>query len=77
MLTSRGVDVSPARLSISDRAQLIMPYHLLLDKLEEQSLGNSAIGTTLKGIGPVYSDKVARRGIRVGDLMDKKALRYS
>ncbi len=75
MLTSRGVDVSPARLSISDRAQLIMPYHLLLDKLEEQSLGNSAIGTTLKGIGPVYSDKVARRGIRVGDLMDKKAFK--
>ena len=75
MLTSRGVDVSPARLSISDRAQLIMPYHLLLDKLEEQSLGNSAIGTTLKGIGPVYSDKVARRGIRVGDLMDKKTFK--
>jgi adenylosuccinate synthase len=75
MLTSRGVDVSPARLSISDRAQLIMPYHLLLDKLEEKSLGNSAIGTTLKGIGPVYSDKVARRGIRVGDLMDKKAFK--
>jgi adenylosuccinate synthase len=75
MLTSRGVNVSPARLSISDRAQLIMPYHLLLDKLEEQSLGNSAIGTTLKGIGPVYSDKVARRGIRVGDLMDKKTFK--
>jgi adenylosuccinate synthase len=75
MLTSRGVDISPARLSISDRAQLIMPYHLLLDKLEEKSLGNSAIGTTLKGIGPVYSDKVARRGIRVGDLLDKKAFK--
>jgi len=41
MLTSRGVDVSPARLSISDRAQLIMPYHLLLDKLEEKSLATA------------------------------------
>ena len=50
-LNERGVDVSPSRLSISDRAQLIMPYHLLLDKLEEKALGNSAIGTTLKGIG--------------------------
>jgi adenylosuccinate synthase len=72
MLQERGIDVSPSRLSISDRAHLIMPYHLLLDELEEKALGDKAIGTTRKGIGPVYSDKIARRGIRVGDLLDKQ-----
>lgn len=71
MLSGRGVDVSPKRLSVSDRAHLIMPYHLILDELEENALGSNAIGTTKKGIGPVYSDKIARHGIRVGDLMDK------
>ena len=75
MLKERGIDVSPSRLSISDRAHLIMPYHLLLDELEEKALGNKAIGTTRKGIGPVYSDKTARRGIRVGDLLDKQGFK--
>jgi adenylosuccinate synthase len=74
-LTKRGIDASPARLTISDRAHLIMPYHLILDELEERALGDKAIGTTHKGIGPVYSDKIARRGIRVGDLLDKKAFK--
>ena len=74
-LTERGIDASPARLSISDRAHLIMPYHLMLDELEEKALGSKAIGTTRKGIGPVFSDKIARRGIRVGDLLDKKAFK--
>ncbi len=69
MLNQRGVDTS--RLFISDRANLIMPYHLLLDRLEEESRGGKAIGTTLKGIGPVFVDKVARNGIRAGDLLDK------
>jgi adenylosuccinate synthase len=75
MLTSRGIDASPQRLSISDRAHVIMPYHLILDELEEKALGSNAIGTTHKGIGPVYSDKIARHGIRVGDLLDKKAFK--
>jgi adenylosuccinate synthase len=52
-----------------------MPYHLILDELEEKALGANAIGTTHKGIGPVYSDKIARHGIRVGDLLDKKAFK--
>ncbi|WNQ11481.1 adenylosuccinate synthase [Paenibacillus aurantius] len=57
-------------LRISDRAHVIMPYHLLLDKLEEERKGDNKIGTTGKGIGPCYMDKAARNGIRVADLMD-------
>jgi len=68
-LRKHGVDTS--RLFISDRAHLIMPYHTLLDKLEEERRSKEALGTTLRGIGPVFSDKVARLGIRVGDLLDK------
>jgi adenylosuccinate synthase len=75
MLAGRGVDISPKRLTISDRAHLIMPYHLILDELEEKALGANAIGTTRKGIGPVYSDKIARHGLRVGDLQDKKTFK--
>ncbi len=71
-LSQRGVDT--ARLFISDRAHLIMPYHVLLDGLEEESRGGKAIGTTGKGIGPAFSDKAARLGIRAGDLLDKEAL---
>ena len=71
-LDQRGVDT--ARLFISDRANLIMPYHLLLDGLEEESRGGKAIGTTRKGIGPAFADKVARLGIRAGDLLDIEML---
>jgi len=71
-LNQRGVDTS--RLFISDRAHLIMPYHVLLDGLEEESRGGKAIGTTRKGIGPAFADKVARLGIRTGDLLDKEVL---
>ena len=70
ILNKRGVDTSG--LFISDRAHLIMPYHILLDGLEEEARGGKAIGTTRKGIGPAYADKVARLGIRTGDLMDKE-----
>lgn len=61
---------STDNLRISDRAHLIMPYHLLLDGLEEDSKGSNKIGTTRKGIGPCYMDKAARNGIRIADLMD-------
>ena len=71
LLNQRGVDTN--RLFISDRAHLIMPYHILLDGLEEESRGGKAIGTTRRGIGPTYADKVARLGIRAGDLLDKEA----
>ena len=67
-LHNHGVDTN--RLLISDRAHLIMPYHTLLDRLEEERRNKGAIGTTLRGIGPVFADKVARLGIRVGDLLD-------
>ncbi len=71
-LNERGVDTS--RLFISDRAHLIMPYHVLLDGLEEESRGGKALGTTRKGIGPAFADKAARLGIRTGDLLDKQVL---
>jgi len=71
-LNQRGVDTS--RLFISDRAHLIMPYHVLLDGLEEESRGGKALGTTRRGIGPAFADKVARLGIRTSDLLDKEGL---
>ncbi|MCP3775202.1 adenylosuccinate synthase [Paenibacillus sp. MZ04-78.2] len=61
---------STNNLRISDRAHVIMPYHLLLDGLEEERKGDNKIGTTRKGIGPCYMDKAARNGIRIVDLMD-------
>jgi len=72
-LQSKGVAVD--HLFISDRAHLIMPYHLLFDGLEEEARGKGAIGTTKKGIGPAYVDKVGRNGIRAGDLLDKESFR--
>lgn len=72
-LEERGI--STERVFISERAHVIMPYHVLLDRLEEESRGNSAIGTTGRGIGPTYMDKTARMGIRVGDLLDPESLR--
>jgi adenylosuccinate synthase len=65
-LQNRGIDTS--NLYISEQSHVIMPYHTLLDRLEEERRGKGAIGTTLKGIGPVFTDKVARLGIRMGDL---------
>jgi adenylosuccinate synthase len=70
-LKTKGVS-DFSRLYISDRTNLIMPYHTLLESLEEKALGGKAIGTTGKGIGPAYTDKVARLGIRAGDLLDNK-----
>jgi adenylosuccinate synthase len=63
--------VSMNRFFISDRAHLIMPYHLLIDTLEEERLGEKALGTTRRGIGPAFADKIARQGIRTCDLLDK------
>ena len=71
-LNARGIDTS--KLYVSERAHLIMPYHVLLDKLEEQARGASALGTTGRGVGPAYVDKTARAGIRVSDLLDWDAL---
>ena len=62
------------RLHISDKAHLVMPYHVVLDELAEEARGSQAIGTTGKGIGPAYTDKAARTGIRAADLADVEAL---
>jgi adenylosuccinate synthase len=72
-LTARGVDCS--RLIVSGNAHLIMPYHQELDALTERYLGRNKLGTTKRGIGPTYSDKAARVGIRVQDLLDAKIFR--
>ncbi|MFC7319867.1 adenylosuccinate synthase [Halobacillus campisalis] len=67
--------VSTDNLRISNRAHVILPYHLKLDELQEEEKGANKIGTTKKGIGPAYMDKAARTGIRIADLMDKDAFR--
>lgn len=70
-LEARGVPVRE-RLKISVGCPLILPYHVALDNAREKASGAKAIGTTGRGIGPAYEDKVARRGIRIGDLFNKK-----
>ncbi|GKU83864.1 adenylosuccinate synthase [Niallia sp. NCCP-28] len=70
-LHDRGVTTD--NLRISNRAHVILPYHLKLDEVEENSKGDNKIGTTKKGIGPAYMDKAARIGIRMADLLDKEA----
>jgi adenylosuccinate synthase len=72
-LSKRGVDVSAVRLKICEKAHLIMPYHRAIDQAREQFKGAKKIGTTGRGIGPAYEDKVTRRGIRFIDLLDPKA----
>ncbi|MBE9403772.1 adenylosuccinate synthase [Brachybacterium sp. p3-SID1565] len=73
MLTARGVDTSSLRISAN--AHVVAPYHRTLDKVTERFLGKRAIGTTGRGIGPAYMDKVGRLGIRIQDLFDASILR--
>ncbi len=75
ILSETGIRISPKNLQISYSTSLILPVHSLIDKAREEIKGSSKIGTTGRGIGPAYEDKVARRGIRVCDLLDKKLLR--
>jgi len=72
-LAGLGIEIGD-RLVISDKAHVILPYHRDLDLLHEARRGDRKIGTTSRGIGPAYEDKVGRRGIRVGDLFDEAAL---
>ena len=72
-LESRGV--STKNLFVSDRAQVLMPYHRLLDELEERARGDAALDTTRRGVGPAFVDKVARVGVRMADLIEPQALR--
>ena len=71
-LRARGVSVD--NLRISDRAHVVLPYHPEIDRLEETARADDGIGTTLRGNGPAYSDKVGRHGIRVADLIDEETL---
>ncbi|MBA0046235.1 adenylosuccinate synthase [Mycobacterium sp. NPDC050853] len=72
-LEERGIDTG--RLIISADAHLLMPYHVAIDKVTERYLGSKKIGTTGRGIGPCYQDKVARIGIRAADVLDEESLR--
>jgi adenylosuccinate synthase len=74
-LTAKGVLRDPARVRVSGRAHVIHDWHIALDKARDEARAEGAIGTTGRGIGPAYEDKVARRGIRVADLLDPAALR--
>jgi adenylosuccinate synthase len=73
-LFERGIKVDPQRLGLSERAHLIMPYHKAIDIAREKAKGASKIGTTGRGIGPCYEDKVARVGIRAVDLTEPESL---
>ena len=74
-LTKNGISVID-RLQISDACSLVLPIHLLLDKIRENKLQSERIGTTQRGIGPAYEDKIARRAIRISDLRHPKQLKY-
>ena len=69
MLIAKGVSLE-GRLLLSEACPIILPVHIALDQAREAARGKQAIGTTGRGIGPAYEDKVARRGIRMGDLLD-------
>ncbi|MFA5658853.1 MAG: adenylosuccinate synthetase, partial [Oscillospiraceae bacterium] len=71
-VTSRGVPMP--KLMISDRAQVLMPYHVLFDELEEKRLGSKSFGSTKSGIAPFYSDKYLKIGVQVGELFDDNIL---
>ncbi len=68
-------DIAPDGLRISSRAHVVMPYHLILDRLQDEARGSATIGTTRRGIGPAYVDKVDRVGIQTADLLDERVLR--
>ena len=72
-LQQRGIDLA-GRLMVSERAHLVMPYHIVLDELGDAARGSQALGTTGRGIGPAYTDKAARTGIRAADLSDLESL---
>ena len=74
-IRSQGVSVTPDNLKISDRAVICMPYHKLLDCLEEDRLGDAKFGSTRRGIAPVYSDKYMKKAFRMGDLLEPDALK--
>jgi len=74
-LSSKGVDMSPEKLKISEKAHLIMPYHRAIDNARERMKGDKKIGTTGRGIGPCYEDKATRRGVRFVELLNQVVFR--
>jgi adenylosuccinate synthase len=75
-ITQQGVAISPDKLVLSDQACLILPFHRDLDAAREAQAGAASIGTTQRGIGPAYEDKVGRRALRVADLADREAVAW-
>lgn len=76
-LREAGIKITPDNLKISDRATICMPYHKLLDNLEEDRLGDAKFGSTRRGIAPVYADKYMKKTLRMGDLLDmEQTARY-
>lgn len=74
-LQAQGIEFSPEHLILSDRATICMPYHKLLDELEEDRLGDRKFGSTRRGISPVYADKYMKKTLRLGDLLHRESLR--
>ena len=69
-LREKGIEITPENLKISDRAVITMPYHVMIDGLEEKRLGANAFGSTKRGIAYVYGDKYMKKALRIGDLLD-------
>ncbi len=74
-LREKGIRIDPSRLVISDRATICMPYHKMMDILEEERLADKKFGSTRRGIAPVYADKYMKKTLRMGDLLHPEALR--
>ena len=74
-IRAQGVEISPEHLKISDRATICMPYHKMMDILEEDRLADKKFGSTRRGIGPVYADKYMKKTLRTGDLLFPDKLR--
>lgn len=74
-IEAAGIKIGPDHLKISDRAVICMPYHVMLDCLEEERLADKKFGSTRRGIAPVYSDKYSKKGIRMGDLLQPEYLK--
>ena len=74
-LREKGIEITPEKLKIRDRATICMPYHKLLDCLEEDRLGSAGFGSTRRGIAPVYADKYMKKAFRMGDLLDPEYIR--
>ena len=75
-IKGRGIKIGDDSLRISENAHLVMPYHKAMDAAKENKMGAKKIGTTARGIGPAYTDKYSRSGIRIRDIFDDKALEY-